>query len=306
MMDFRRQSGTAIVIALLVVGIVALLASSILWRQEMWIADLGIRRDLTAVRALARSGTDWARAILAEDARRSSFDHLGEPWALKVPPTPVNDGEISGFLDDQQGKWNLNNLMRDMKPDPRQFEILQRLLEGLGLPTALAFALQDWLDADDDPASGVGAEDRYYLTLPVPYRSANALLSHLDELRLVRGFSPQIIEKLRPYVTALPEYAPINVNTAPRPVLAAVLQGVTDAELDTLMSRRERLPFRDLADVRGAIQGPDKLLEENSLTTASRYFLANISARRGDSSMDLACLIRRQAGRTEIVWQRFE
>jgi general secretion pathway protein K len=193
-----------------------------------------------------------------------------------------------------------------MKPDPRQFEILQRLLEGLGLPTALAFALQDWLDADDDPASGVGAEDRYYLTLPVPYRSANALLTHLDELRLVRGFSPQIIEKLRPYVTALPEYAPINVNTAPRPVLAAVLQGVTDAELDTLMSRRERLPFRDLAEVRGAIQGPDKLLEENSLTTASRYFLANISARRGDSSIDLACLIRRQAGRTEIVWQRFE
>ena len=81
MSERRRQSGAAILIALMVVGMVALLASSILWRQELWIADLDMQRQRTAARLLARSGTDWARAILAEDARFSAIDHPGEQWA---------------------------------------------------------------------------------------------------------------------------------------------------------------------------------------------------------------------------------
>jgi general secretion pathway protein K len=304
-MGARQQSGTAIIIALLVVGMVAFLASSILWRQEMWIADLDMQRQRAAVRMLARSGADWARAVLAADARLGNSDHLGEPWALKVPPLRVDDGDVGGFIEDQQGLWNLNNLIRNGKADPYQFEIFQRLLEGTGLPTGLAFALRDWIDADSDPESRAGAEDDYYLSLPRPYRAANAMLSHVDELGLVRGFSPEVLDKLRPFVTALPEFAPINVNTAPRPVLAAALRGITDADLDLLLSRRDRLPYRDLADFRGTLQQSTITLEEEILTTASRYFLATITARHRDSAIELTCLIRRQSGRTGIVWQRY-
>lgn len=304
-MPERRQAGSAIVIALLVVGIVALLASSILWRQEMWIADLGMQRERATLRLLARSGADWARAVLVADARLSPYDHLGEPWASKVAPTQVDDGEIGGFLEDQQGRWNLNNLMRNGKPDPFQFETFQRLLEGAGLPMELAFALRDWIDADSDRDSSAGAEDEYYLSLANPYRAANTLLSHVDELQRVRGFSPEVIEKLRPYVSALPDYVPINVNTASRQVLAAALHGASDEDLDLLMSRRDRLPFRDLADFRGSLKKSTILLEEAILTTASSYFLATITARHRSSAIELTCMIRRQAGRSEILWQRY-
>lgn len=305
MTNARRQSGTAIIIALLVVGMVAFLASSILWRQEMWIADLDTQRQRAAVRMLARGGADWARAVLAADARLGDFDHLGEPWALNVPPTRIDDGEVGGFIEDQQGMWNLNNLVRNGKADPYQFEIFQRLLEHAGLPTGLAFALRDWIDADSVPESNAGAEDEYYLSRPRPYRAANAMLSHVDELGLVRGFTPEVVGKLRPFVTALPEFAQINVNTAPRPVLAAALRNVTDADLDLLLSRRDRVPYRDLADFRGTLQRSMITLEEEILTTASRYFLATITARHGDSAIELTCLIRRQSGRTGIVWQRY-
>jgi general secretion pathway protein K len=304
-MEIRRQSGAAIIIALLVVGMVAFLASSILWRQELWIADLDTQRQQAAVRMLARSGADWARAILAADARLSTIDHLGEPWASRPPPTPVDDGEVGGFIEDQQGRLNLNNLVRNGKPDPYQFEIFQRLLESTGLSIGLAFALRDWISVEGDPDSPSSAEDDYYLSLATPYRPAKALLSHVDELRLVRGFAPEIIEKLRPFVTALPEFTPINVNTAPRPVLAAALRSITDADLDMLMSRRESLPFRDLADFRGTLQKSTIMLEEEILTTASRYFLATIAAKHRDSAIELTCMIRRHAGRTEIIWQRY-
>lgn len=301
----HRQSGAAILIALMVVGMVALLASSILWRQELWIADLDMQRQRTAARLLARSGTDWARAILAEDARFSAIDHPGEQWASRVPPAPLDGGELGGFLEDQQGKWNLNNLVRQGRADPKQFEIFQRLLEGADLPADLAFALRDWLDADGERYTGAGAEDEYYLALPVPRRAGNGPLSQVDELRSVRGFSAEIVERLRPLVSALPEFTPVNLNTASRPVLAALLRGATDADLDTLVSRRDHLPFRDLADFRGTLQKSAILFEEETLTTASRYFLATITAKQRDAVIELSCMIRRQSGRTEIVWQRY-
>ncbi len=299
-----RQSGSALILALLVVAIVATLASSILWRQELWIADIGMQREKAVLIGLARSGTDWAQAILAEDARTSAIDHLGEAWTQKIPLIPIDEGELGGFLEDQQGRWNLNNLVRNGKADPFQFEIMQRLLESLGLSVELAFALQDWMDSDGETSSTGGAEDDFYLSLRSPYRAANAMLSHVDELRLVRGFSPDVIEKLRPFVTALPEFSAINVNTAPREVLAALQQTYSDSDLDAVTSRRERLPFRDLADFRGTLKKSSFDTREGLLTTASQYFQANVAAKYKDSSIELVCMIRRHAGRTEIVWLR--
>ena len=300
-----KQVGSALILSLLVVAIVATLASSILWRQEIWIADIGMQRAEAKLRNLARSGTDWARAVLAEDARLSAIDHLGEVWTQRIPLTPVDEGEVGGFLEDQQGRWNLNNLVRNGKADPYQFEIMQRLLESLGLPVELAFALLDWIDGDGETSATGGAEDDYYLSQPAPHRAANAMLTHVDELQLVRGFSSDVIDKLRPFVTALPEFSAINVNTAPREVLAAAQQRYSDSDLDAVIGRRDRLPFRDLADFRGTLKKSSFDTREELLTTASQYFQVTVAAKYKDSSIELVCMIRRQAGRTEIVWQRY-
>lgn len=302
----QRSSGSAIILALFVVAVVAFLASSILWRQEVWIAELGMQRDVTALRNLARTGTDWARAVLIADSRISAIDHLGESWAIRVPPTELEGGDISGFLEDEQGKWNLNNLARNGRVDPKQLEVFQRLLEILDLPTDLAFSLRDWVDSDSDPESSAGAEDEYYLSLSTPRRPANSSLAHVDELGLVRGYSPEIVARLRPFVTAVPEFAAVNVNTASREVLAAVLPGLTDVGVLRLLDRRERVPFRDMADFRGTLKESVIAWEERSLTTASQHFLATLAARQGHSSFELNCMIRRQNGRTEIIWQRYQ
>ena len=48
---------------------------------------------------------------------------------------------MAGEISDQQALFNLRNLMRDGKPSPQHLAILRRLLEGLGLPAALAEAI---------------------------------------------------------------------------------------------------------------------------------------------------------------------
>ena len=104
--------GAALIMALLVVALATTLATTLIWRQDLWLRQVETRRDLAQARLLALAGIDWARAVLAEDARTSSIDHLGEPWATKVPTMPAESGEIGGEMTDEQSKWNLNNLVR--------------------------------------------------------------------------------------------------------------------------------------------------------------------------------------------------
>jgi len=128
------QGGAALIMALLVVALATVLASTMIWRQDMWLRQVETRRDLAQARLLAIAGIDWARAVLAEDARTSSTDHLGEPWATKVPAMPAEGGEIGGELADEQAKWNLNNLVRNGQVQPDSMAVLGRLLEQPGLP----------------------------------------------------------------------------------------------------------------------------------------------------------------------------
>ena len=108
----HAQRGAAVILVLLTVALVAGLAAAS-------VGDLGVamdqvtgRHDQAQARQLARGAVDWARNVLAEDARSSSVDHLGEAWATKVPPTPVEEGEVSGELQELSGRLNLNNLVR--------------------------------------------------------------------------------------------------------------------------------------------------------------------------------------------------
>ncbi len=182
-------------------------------------------RDASQAAAVARAGVDWAGAILREDRRKNEYDHLGEAWAQHVE-LPVERGRVAGGIGDSQARFNLNNLVRRGQASAADVSALQRLLNTLELSEGLIDALVDWMDTDSQPTGADGAEDAYYLALPEPYYPANRPLVDLAELRLVRGFDPAIVEKLAPYVSVLPNPAPVNVNSAGAEVLSAVIPGL--------------------------------------------------------------------------------
>lgn len=303
----QATHGAALIMALLVVALATTLASSLIWRQDMWLRQVETRRDLAQARLLALAGIDWARAVLAEDARTSSTDHLGEPWATKVPAMPAERGEIGGEMSDEQGKWNLNNLVQGGQTQAEAMAVLVRLLNQMQLSPALAVTLADWIDSDSDSASD-GAEDNYYLGLKPPYRSANRELTDLDNLLRIRGFSSAIIERLRPYVSVLPGYNPLNLNTTSAIVLAAVLPELTTADAQQIIAERNRIPFRDIADFRNRLPRPDlaNFAGTGQLETRSRYFSVMIRSRYGNAETASTALLDRQSSWPAIVWQKFE
>ena len=302
-----RVRGAALVMALLVVGLAAAISSTMIWRQDMWLRQVETQRDLAQSRMIASAGIQWACAVLAYDARISAFDHGAEAWAVKVPPTQVEGGEIGGEVTDEQAKWNLNNILsNDGTVNVPNQEIFRRLLALLQLSPELAIALGDWVDADNDAVAG-GAEDAYYLDRKPPYRAANRILGDVDALVQVRGFDAAVIERLRPYVTALPGYHRVNVNTASALVLAAVVPELSLAGAQEVVARRERIPFRDFNEFKASLPRPLTVTGPEQLDTRSRYFSVRLYARYGRAGVNEQALLDRQGlDWPTIVWRKYE
>jgi len=300
-----RQHGVAIVLAMGVVALAALAAIAMMVAQSTWSRQVELTAGHAQAQLLIQAGLDWARAVLSDDRRSNSVDHLGEPWALRLPPMPVENGALSGYIEDQQGKFNLDNLVKSGKVNLAQLAHFQRLLSVLGLPTALAGALADWIDADSEPQPQYGAEDAYYLSLQPPYLAANRPLIDVAELALVRGFDENVRARLRPFVSALPVFTPVNVNTASPEVIAAVVDGLGLDGARALVEKRERAYFRDRTDLLNQLPR-GVLVATEDISFSSDYFVATTRVTIGGAqARGSALLARGIAGWPAIVWRKY-
>jgi len=300
-----RQQGVAIVLAISVVALAALVAAAIMVSQSTWARQLELTADHVQARAVLQAGADWARAVLSDDRRVSNVDHLGEPWALRLPPMPVENGELVGGIEDQQGLFNVNNLVSNGKVNIVQLAHFRRLLAILGLPDALAYTLADWIDDDGQPQPQGGAEDAYYLALDPPYLTANRPLIDVAELALVSGFDVNVRTRLRLYVTALPGFTAVNVNTAPPEVLAAVVEGLDLGVAQALVAQRDRAYYRDRDDFSKRLPRGAAAAAED-ISVSSDYFMATLRVTIGGAQASGKVLLARTgSGWPVVLWRKY-
>ena len=298
----QRQAGVAVILAMAVVARAAAAASAILASQSAWARRAELSARHAQARMLVGAGVDWARAVLYEDRQVSTVDHAGEAWAARLPALAVEQGEVAGFIEDQQGLFNLNNVVAGGRVQPAQFAAFRRLLASLDLPVALADTLADWVDADTEEISPAGAEDAYYLAQATPYRAANQALADVGELALVRGYDAAIRARLRPFVTALPRTTPLNVNTASPEVLAAIVPGLTLDQARALVAARERSHFGSAVEFQRRVP-PGLTAPIAAIAVGSDYFIARVRARIGEGQARGAALLEREDGRwPRVLW----
>ena len=293
----NRQRGIALITVILIVALATTVASFVAWRQQVWTRQVENLRDASQAAAVARAGVDWAGVILVEDRRKNQFDHLAEAWAQHVE-LPVERGSVAGGMSDSQARFNLNNLVRNGQVSQTDVTAFQRLLSTLEFTTETANtmvdALVDWLDADSLPYANNDAESSYYLALPEPYLPANRALIDVAELRLVRGFDQAAIDKLAPWVSALPNPTPVNVNTASAEVISAVIPGLNLEDARKWVADRGE-GSQTLADFRSKLSAAQALgLQENLLSVASDYFQVDLSVEFGRVRQRYLALYQRQ------------
>lgn len=305
------QRGVALITAMLIVAIIAALATSLALGQQVWLRQAQNLTDLAQAEQIRQGAFEYAAAVLERDAKNASTgktDNLQEPWAQPIPPLPVEGGVVVVSISDAQARFNLNNLVQQgQQGKPEDIRIFTNLLAQLGLPTELVYPLIDWLDADSNTLPG-GAEDLDYLNHDPPYRAANQPLTSVDELRLVKGYTPAIVAKLSPFVVALPPTAgrrPINVNTADATVLAA-LTGADLTLAQQIVKARDNNPFQDIGQFQSLL--PANLRSSTgTYDVKSSYFIVTVETRIGRIQRRSEALIERPIGnslRANVLWYR--
>lgn len=299
------QTGSATITALIVVGVSVVLMASLMWRQQLQVRTLENLRDRTQVLWLQHGIIDFARLVLAQDGRTSQYDHLGESWALPLADSKVADFlknadipdelqsvTVQGRLTDAQGLFNLTNLWNN------QFQGINaggvsaygRLLAALGLDANLA----------QQTAQAV-------LQTQIP-------LVDLDGLASMPGYTPALIEKLRPHVAVLPINTAINVNTASAEVLMAAFAGLSRSAANNLVQYRTAAPMKALDEITTLLTkagaGAGVAVDGSLVNVKSQFWLAQSEIRLGSGIFVNSALIRRSPVPlpsgifTQVIWNK--
>lgn len=292
------QRGLALIVAMLVAALAAAVAVSLAAGQSLWSSRVLHRRDQVQAQSIAQAGIQWARQVLDVDARSGPIDSLNDPWALPLPPTPVENGTVEGSIVDAQGLFNVNDLASPKRGSAAR-QRFARLFASLDLPAAALPPIVAWVAAQERAPSPSGA----IATPGAGY--AQAL--RVQELADVPGMTLATMTALLPRVAALPRDVPLNVNTAAPELLAAAIPNLDATALAALVASRRVRPFTSIADFRARLPAGASLGDETMYSVGSHYFLASVRARQGETVAQARALIARPAnGWPAIVWQTVE
>ena len=299
----KPERGAALIVAMLIVALAVIATSNFVFHTHIHWRKLENAANTDQARWLVRAAEQWGATVLLDDALQNSVDHLGETWGREMPPIVAEGYHMSGRILEQNGLFNLNNLVLDGKVNDSQLAVFRRLLRNAKLSAGLANAVADWLDADDAASGESGAESEYYLRQSPPVRAANRPIVNLNELLHVRGMTPELLEQLRPYVSVLPKSGPINVNTAPPQVIAALSDTMSLDEAHVLVAKRDHAHFRNAGDLRNAMDNKPGL-DERLVSFASQYFLVVVQIRHDRIALESQALFERNGQNfPNLVWR---
>lgn len=291
-----RQGGAALVTALFVVSLATVTATAMISTAAVDVARTAVTLDSEQAYLYALAVEDWAAGLLTKDGQATATDHLQESWAKALSTLAINGGELSGYTEDIQGRFNLNNLAQEGEAGMRALARLTRLLEVLGLTTTIVAPIADWVDADQKVRFPDGAEDEDYMRLQPAYRAANRPMVSISELRLVKGVTDDIYKALGPYVTALPEATPVNINTASLPLMMALVAGLGHSSAATLIEERGTEGFPSVDTFLAQLAYIGYRPEKAGLSVSSHYFRVVAKVNRGRGRLHLTSLLKRSPG----------
>jgi general secretion pathway protein K len=279
------------VTAVMVVSVAAGVAAYLVANPERWGRQAANMAVIAQAEVTARAAVDWAREIVSKDSQGDASSRIGEKGPEVINTFPVENGELNMTLNDAQGKFNLNNMVKQGKASERDITMFKRLLAYLNLPQELANTVVDWMDQDDQPRSN-GAESASYLALKPPYRAANRQLSEIGELTMIKGFTVGVVKVLSPYVTVLSDRALVNVNTAEAPVLMAVFKGLTLNDAESLANSRKSVRFSTVANLRERLPKAVTEVRDDDFALGSNYFTVTVISSFKHAKIRATALLR--------------
>jgi type II secretory pathway component PulK len=183
-----RQNGTVLIVTIWVVLVLAGLV--LVFARSMRVAAIASANHVASLQAdsIAHGALQFVIADLASDDEITTLDtgelyeamEVGGGYFWVIRSNLEDDHDYDYGLTNESAKINLNSATLEM------------LLKLPGMTAELASAIIDWRDEDEEISAG-GAESEYYLLLSEPYNCKNAPFETVEEVRLVKGASQEIL-----------------------------------------------------------------------------------------------------------------
>ena len=341
-MILKNNHGIALLITLSIITVLIAVSLESSRNARSAVMTTAATRDRLTLLHISSSGINAAMAMLVKDKKESETDSIQEGWAdpekiIEVlDDIPFEDGNITVIISDELSRIQVNALVRFPEGrdsnNPQMFMwdrflsyfILQDdLFEDIE-PETIINSVKDWLDSgDDDAITGLnGAESDYYQTLDPPYSCGNGLLTHIDELTLIRGITSNLFYGYgeRPgifrYMTICgitdsgAYEGKININTAEFPVLTALLplgnEHLAQKIFDYRQEKTDSQYIHDLSsstwykDVPGC---SDITIDPELITTSSNFFRIMATATLHKMKMTVTAVLQREKNGKTGKWK---
>lgn len=329
----------ALLIALTVISLIVALTLQFNKNMRQNLLASGIQSNKGKLEVMASSGVNLAMAVLLKDAKDNEHDSLQDSWALLADENLsklFDAGLLTIKISDNDGKFQINSMVhsKNQQPDgksPQQViaqeedarNILWRLLRQEpfnledGAARAIIDSLIDWIDTDDgDGEEEYGAESSYYLGLDTPYACKNGPVEFVEELLLVKGFTPELLfgtEKqpgLAALLTAQGNDGKININTADPLVLQALHEDMTKEMVEDMLAFRADKNNKDklaspawVTEVLPFFTGQNTL---KNITVKSHLFTIFSHARLDSTEKNLVATVQRDKQKAVLLSWKVE
>lgn len=314
----QRGSGSALVMALILTAVITGVVLHVQWRARRELVATQRILTQTSLHQAAAEAIRTALQRLANDDE-PTVDHARKNWA--IPQLTTNPAGIVVYLriTDKNRFFDWNNLaIPPLGPQTRSAtEIAMDLmnLSGDYAPLDRLEALTDWLDND---LYGLW-ETPFYRQQDPAYDAANRPLYTWSELLSIHGFSRDLFRPrehndvfahaatalLESFtVVPVPRERPVrvNVNTASREVLLAVLGIDQSYAVQALLALREGGPIRSLQPIRRMLEPQLQEVIERYLDVRSLFFRIEADARQDGQATRIRAIARRgDKGEMNIV-----
>lgn len=302
------QRGAALLTAMIIVTLIASLAAGMVWQQYRAVQIEAADRARAQSAWVVQGALDWARLILKNDnpAQDSFSDFWATPLAesrlstflaadASTTPDDAPDAFLSGSIEDAQGRYNLRALLGGAQVPPAEELTLKLLCSQVNAPPGTATVVIDGLRAAFSSAASAASSPASAVAISTSGPLQPASLDQLSWL----GVDADTIKRLQPYVTLLPRATPVNLNTAPREVIAALLN-ISLADAERLVQGRKNQPLKSTADAANFLP-PNVQIDAGRASVNSSYFIVTGRLRLDERQLEQRSLVERQGKATTVL-----
>ncbi|MBI5644331.1 MAG: type II secretion system minor pseudopilin GspK [Deltaproteobacteria bacterium] len=280
---FSSEGGLALITTLLITAILVTIVSEFAYRVYVSTARAGNIRDSARAALLAEDGVTLGKSGLEKLLKKRPYLTMDES-GLTFSQTISDDMGVAIKIEDERSKASLRVVYTATGLSNDNVEgIYIRLLKALNLDERLKDTLADWIDDDGDPRH-YGAETPDYQSLKTPYKPRNNNPESLEELLMIKGYTKEAFRIISPFVSPYNTDGLININTAPKPVLMALSEDMTEELAKRIMAYRKETPFRsksEIMKVRGFETAGYSI--QDKITVESQIYRITVKAKAGDA-----------------------